>query len=265
KKHCWKLENVLCELKKCVNHLRIKDINIYKMDYNIELPDNSLSLLPSEEYFFIIHNGLKEKIKLQDYQKMYQIPGLYDRVVSLLKYKTPEYLSTFLANELQKTSFTISQLTILELGAGNGIAGEFLKNFGAKKIYGIDIIDEAYDAMNRERPNVYEKYFVEDLSMISSGTSKELNKINFNCLFCSSALSHIPPSAFSYAFNLMKNYAWIVLNLWTKSGFETETGQLIKQMQAQRKLKIISQQNYQHRLTVGGESIMCTAMVGQKI
>jgi len=234
------------------------------MAYHIELPDNSLSLLPSEEYFFIVHNGLKEKIKLQDYQKIYQVTGLYDQIVSLLKYNTPEVLSTLLTNELQKAASTISQLTILELGAGNGIAGELLKNSGAKKIYGVDIIEEAYDAMNRERPNVYEKYFVEDLSMISSETSKILSKINFNCLFCSSALSHIPPSAFSYAFDLMNSHAWIVVNLWITSGFEKGTGALIKQMQAEKTLKIIKQHNYQHRLTVGGEAIMCTGIVAQK-
>ena len=235
------------------------------MSYNIELPDNSLSLLPSEEFFFIVHNGFKEKIKLQDYQKIYQVPGLYDRIVSVLKYKTPEVLSNLLTNELKQAASPISNLTILELGAGNGIAGELLRNLGAKEIYGIDIIEEACDAMNRERPNVYEEYFVEDLSLISSETSKTLNKINFNCLFCSSALSHISPSAFSYAFNLMNNHAWIVVNLWTTSGFEKGTGALIKQMQEQKTLEIIRQHNYQHRLTIGGEPIICTAIIAQKI
>jgi len=234
------------------------------MAYTIELPDNSLSLLPSEEYFFIVHNGLKEKIKLQDYQKIYQITGLYDQVVSLLKYKTPEVLSNLLTKELKKAAFTISQLTILELGAGNGIAGELLKHSGVENIYGVDIIKEAYEAMRRERPNVYKQYFVEDFSMISSETSKALNKINFNCLFCSSALSHISPPAFSYAFDLMNSHAWIVVNLWTTSGFEKGTGALIKQMQAEKTLKIIKQHNYQHRLTVGGEPIMCTGIVAQK-
>ena len=234
------------------------------MAYTIELPDNSLSLLPSEEYFFIVHNGLKEKIKLQDYQKIYQITGLYDQVVSLLKYKTPEVLSNLLTKELKKAAFTISQLTILELGAGNGIAGELLKHSGVENIYGVDIIKEAYEAMRRERPNVYKQYFVEDFSMISSETSKALNKINFNCLFCSSALFHISPPAFSYAFDLMNSHAWIVVNLWTTSGFEKGTGALIKQMQAEKTLKIIKQHNYQHRLTVGGEPIMCTGIVAQK-
>ncbi|ETR72890.1 MAG: methyltransferase type 11 [Candidatus Magnetoglobus multicellularis str. Araruama] len=234
------------------------------MAYNIELPDNNDFLLPSEEYFFMVHNGFKEKIKLQDYQKIYQIPGLYDQIVGILKYKTPEVLSNLLNNEFIKISSTISKLTILELGAGNGIAGERLKRSGAKKVYGVDIIEEARDAMNRERPDVYEKYFIEDLSMVSSETDKALKKIKFNCLFCSSALSHISPSAFSYAFNLMNNHAWIVLNLWKKSGFEEGTGALIKQMEARKILKIIRQENYQHRRTVCGETIICTAMVGQK-
>ena len=52
---------------------------------------------------------------------------------------------------------------MLDLGAGNGMVGEALREHGFEEITGVDITPEAGEAAERDRPGVYADYHVCDL------------------------------------------------------------------------------------------------------
>ena len=72
-------------------------------------------------------------------------------------------------------------------------------------IVGIDIIKEAKKAVKRDRPEIYDDYYVMDLSQPESHDEEKLNNWNFNALVTVAALGFgdIPTQAFINAFNLV--------------------------------------------------------------
>ena len=64
---------------------------------------------------------------------------------------------------------TAAKLRVLDVGAGNGMVGEELDRMGARHIVGVDIIPEAKEAAERDRPGVYDDYFVVDLTDVPAG------------------------------------------------------------------------------------------------
>jgi len=58
----------------------------------------------------------------------------------------------------------MTELRVLDLGAGNGMFGEQLHAVGVARVIGIDICEEAYIACERDRPGIYDAYYVHDFS-----------------------------------------------------------------------------------------------------
>lgn len=58
-------------------------------------------------------------------------------------------------------------IVALDIGAGNGMVGEHLSAMGAETIVGVDILSEAADALERDRPGLYDAYHVADLSAMA--------------------------------------------------------------------------------------------------
>ena len=101
----------------------------------------------------------------------------------------------------------ITELRVLDLGAGNGMMGEVLKRNGVARLVGADIIPEARDAAYRDRPTVYDDYYVADLMNLDADTLEQLREWRFDCLTCVAALGFgdIPPRAFFNAMKLSAN------------------------------------------------------------
>ena len=51
-----------------------------------------------------------------------------------------------------------SDLRVLDLGAGNGIVAERLTEAGVGHIVGVDLLEEAAQAAERDRPDAYDDY-----------------------------------------------------------------------------------------------------------
>ena len=118
---------------------------------------------------------------------------------------------------------------MLDVGAGNGMVGEELDRMGAKHIVGVDIIPEAAEAAERDRPGVYDDYFVVDLTDVPAGELAGCEAHQFNCLTTVAALGFgdIPPEAFTTAYNLVEDGGLIAFNIkerfvtdGDRSGFE---------------------------------------------
>jgi hypothetical protein len=133
---------------------------------------------------------------------------------------------------------------------------------------GVDIIPEAVSATSRDRPGLYDDYYVMDLCEIGEDEKDLLTKWNFNTLVTIAALGYgdIPSHAFVNAFNLLEDGAWIAFNI--KDRFLTEEdGSGFKETldnMFDRCLQISQSESYCHRLSMSGDPLHYMAVVGRK-
>jgi len=77
------------------------DIKKYKIRY----PEKDCILDQDEEWVTIITKGRIEKISLHDYEKIYEFPGLYEKVVyDKLKCDSHRVICELLNNEIEKAA-----------------------------------------------------------------------------------------------------------------------------------------------------------------
>ncbi len=129
----------------------------------------------AEEYCIIEQDGHERRIRFHDYHEIYAIPVLYEHLFhERLKCKSPDVITRLLIEQINKSSDPISELAVFDLGAGNGIVGEILKQNGVNMIVGIDVVPEAAMAARRDRPGVYDDYYIEDLRNLTLDTRRAL-------------------------------------------------------------------------------------------
>lgn len=238
--------------------------------FHVRLPADVNGLTLNNEFFYVKWQGKEQKIRLHEYGKIYKIPGLYEYVIShLLKCVSPEVVSELLIENVIQSKENPSDLIVLDLGAGSGLAAEILTYKGVKSIVGIDIIKEAAMAAQRDRPGVYDGYHIEDVCNLSNTIREKFENQRFNCLICISSLAcgHILPSAFIHAFNLITNRGWIALNL-LRSFFEQRGPagpfNIFHQIIESETLKVKIIHPYHHRLLMDGTAIENVAIIGRK-
>jgi 2-polyprenyl-3-methyl-5-hydroxy-6-metoxy-1,4-benzoquinol methylase len=197
------------------------------LNYQVRLPEHTGDVA-DKEHFFLTKNGQdgqEQKVLLHDYTVMYQNPGLYEYLCyQYLSYQAPRVLASLLIEQLTQAQEAVSEIQLLDLAAGSGLTARELAALGVESITGIDLYPEAGEAAQRESPDLYENYYVEDLAHVKKETSMALSKKGFNCLVCCSALPALPASAFVTAFNIIRPNAWIAFNvlkeIWEDSSAE---------------------------------------------
>ncbi|NEO00624.1 MAG: hypothetical protein F6K50_35830 [Moorea sp. SIO3I7] len=241
-----------------------------KKSYTVTFPNTDENLIRAEEYFILTENDQEQKLRIQDYKQTYKIPGLYEYVlVDLLKYNTHNIISDILINEVTKSQSLASELSVLDLAAGVGLLGQCLKDKGVTSIVGADVVIEAAEAAKRERPNVYNKYYVEEFPNVTNEVHNELENAKFNCLVCASALTGgLPASGFAFAYNLIVDGGWIAFNI-KEDLLDTQSqhngGKMLATIIKEGILSVKAKQSYQHRLSVNGNSLNELALIGVKI
>ncbi|MHB0914386.1 MAG: class I SAM-dependent DNA methyltransferase [Thermoleophilia bacterium] len=224
-----------------------------------------------EEFFFIDIGDERKKIRFHDYEEIYKIQGLYEHLFyERLKCDSPQVVAELLADEMNEGTKSMSDLNVLDLGAGNGIMGKVLAEMGVNSIVGVDIIDEAAEAAERDRPGVYDGYYVEDFTEIDDGLRCDLEKNNLNCMTCVAALgfNDIPMDAFTTGFNLLETEGLVAFNIkpdFMEVGDSTGFACLIKEAIEENCFKLNSVKSYRHRLSVSGDPIDYIAIVGTKV
>jgi len=185
--------------------------------YRIQFPKAESTLLNQDEaYFFLQQSGKQRKIRFHDYDEIYQIPGLYEQLFyDRLKCSSPVKVTSILEAAVKQSQDNFSELRVLDLGAGNGMMGEELKKHGVSRLIGVDIIDEAYDATIRDRPGVYDSYFVEDFTSLDADKKEDIVSWQCDCMVTVAALGFgdIPVKAFIEAFNIIKSEGWVAFNI----------------------------------------------------
>ena len=240
--------------------------------YRVRFPPSDAHHLKQDEvYFYIIENGGREvKIRFHDYDQIYLRPGLYEQLFyDRLKCSSPTKVGEVLERGLAVYNEAITELRVLDLGAGNGMMGEILKSHhGVARLVGADIIPEARDAAYRDRPDVYDEYYVADFTNLRDREREQLGEWSFNCLTSVAALGFgdIPPRAFFNALQLIRPNGWVAFNI--KETFLDRSDQsgfsrFIRELIFSEYLDVYHLERYRHRLSMEGTPLFYFALVGR--
>lgn len=223
-----------------------------------------------ESFFYLIEPKGKKKIRFHDYDTIYKIPGLYEQIFyDRLKCCSPIKVAQILTSSVAQSQKNLTEHRILDVGAGNGIMGAELKNFGVSRLIGIDIITEAKQATERDRPDIYDAYYVMDLCNLDEGEKEELSSWSFNCLTTVAALGFgdIPPMAFMEAFNVIQSEGWVAFNIKETFLDNSDTSgfsRMIRDLIFSEYLDLYHLERYRHRLSIEGEPLYYFAIAGKK-
>ena len=170
---------------------------------------------------------------------------------------------------LESEATAVDNLRAVDLGAGNGMVGEELARIGADSIVGLDLLEEAKEAAERDRPGIYDAYHALNLTDLEPAVRAELEARGFNCLTCVAALGFgdMPPEAFRAAYDLVAPGGWIAFNIRDQfvsgkdsSGF----ARLLERMFSGGELVEHARHRYRHRVSVSGEPLHYVAVIAQK-
>ena len=235
----------------------------------VEFPDD-VARDQDHEWCRVTVDGTTRKIRFHDYDEIYSVPGLYEFLFyEHLECCSPQVVCGLLEDALSGAGMPADTLRVLDLGAGNGMVGEELADLGAGMITGIDLLPEAAAAAERDRPGVYDDYFVLDLTELRNARRRQLRELRFNALVSVAALGFgdIPPRAFAEAFNLVSDGGWIAFNIkedflddGEPTGFSRLIGSVLESGIVERREETV----YCHRLSTSGDPLDYVALVGVK-
>lgn len=216
-------------------------------------------------------DGEWREFRFHDYDRLYEVEGLYERIFyDVLRCDSPPVVRQHLDRALRAAGVRADELRGLDLGAGNGIMGRELLGLGFEAVVGVDIIPEAAEAAERDRPGTYADYYVVDMTDLDDETRASMTEHRFNALTCVAALGFgdIPPRAFSEAYNLVEPGGWVAFNIKEEfldgNGYRSGFARLIGDSMDDGSLEIRVQERYRHRDATNGDPIHYVAMVGTK-
>lgn len=231
---------------------------------------NREALDQDEAYFHLIGAGGPERIRFHDYGEIYRHAGLYEQLFyDRLKCQSPRKVAQVLTDVVREEGDHPSELRVLDFGAGNGMAAEALNAFGVARLIGADIEPEARKALERDRPGLYDQYYIADFTDLDDDLREELFGWSIDCLCCVAALGFgdIPPRAFMEALNLTGKDAWVAFNIKEtfldasdKSGFS----RMIRNLILSDHLDLYHLERYRHRLSMDGTPLHYFAIVARK-
>ncbi len=238
--------------------------------YRIQFPPSNSEQLGQDEVFFtLIEDGEEKRLRFHDYDEIYKRPGLYEQLFyERLRCNSPAKVADLLQRALSTVREPVTELRVIDLGAGNGMMGEVLKREGVARLVGADIIPEARDAAYRDRSTVYDDYYIHDFANLDADVLDELREWRFDCLTCVAALGFgdIPPRAFFNALKLVRTDGWLAFNIKETFLDHTEhTGfsRLVRELIFSKYLDIYHLERYRHRLSMEGKQLFYYALVGR--
>lgn len=232
-------------------------------------PEQEHDLAQDEAYFNLIEEGTARKILFHEYDRIFSKPGLYEQLFyERLKCTSPIKVAELLHDSLTSERVSCSELRVLDLGAGNGMMAEQLRNLGVARIVGADILPEARAAAYRDRPTSYDDYVVADFTKLNGDRNEELTEWRFDCLTSVAALGFgdIPPKAFFAAMKFLKTDGWVAFNIketFLDHSDDTGFSRFIRELIFSEYLDVYQLERYTHRLSMEGVPLKYFALVGR--
>jgi len=238
--------------------------------HRIQFPSSQEhDLSQSEAYFHVVENGEQVKLLFHDYEAIFSRPGLYEQLFyERLMCTSPQKVTELLKRSLIAERQSCSELRVLDLGAGNGIMAQTIRDEGAARVVGVDIIPEARTAAYRDRPTAYDDYWVTDFTALSEEQTKELGEWNFDCLTSVAALGFgdIPPEAFFAALRLISVDGWVAFNIketFLDHSDNTGFSRFVRELIFSKYLRVYQLERYIHRVSMEGVPLHYYALVGR--
>ena len=181
----------------------------------VRFPALDGALPQHEEWCEIYVQGTWRKLRFHDYGEIYRQKGLYEHLFyERLDCDSPRRVVELLA-DVRRQQGSEEPLLALDLGAGNGIVGEALCEIGAERVVGVDILPEAREAAQRDRPAVYGQYIVADLCDPPLDVIERMRAARYNALVCVAALGFgdIPPLAYYHALGFLPTGGLLAFNI----------------------------------------------------
>ena len=169
----------------------------------------------------------------------------------------------------QSIDQNFSELRVLDLGAGNGLMGDALKKYGVARIVGVDIEPMAKEAVYRDCTGIYDDYYIEDFTNLSSAKIDEFKEWSFDCLTTVAALGFgdIPVKAFHQAANLVSENGWIAFNIkesFLQPSDQSGFSKYVRNLILSEYWEVHVLERYKHRLSMEGVPLYYYGIVVRK-
>lgn len=223
-----------------------------------------------QEWCEVTHGGTSRRVRFHDYSEIYKVPRLYERLFyAELQCSSPNVVSRLLRQALQTTGYEPSSLRVLDVGAGNGLVGEAVRGLGVSSVVGVDILDEAGAAAQRDRPHVYDDYVVADLTELTDEQRVRLSAPGHNCLTCVAALGFgdMPPEALLAALRFISPTGWVAFCIKERFLEDEDPGgfaDLMNSLIDDGSIEVLERQRYRHRLSATGRPLYYEAIVARR-
>ncbi len=240
------------------------------------MPDLDVTFLPrrgasqSEEVFEVrLADGEVRTLRVQDYDDVYAVPGLYEEVVQRrLACRSPEVISRALVAAAEGRGVPAADLRVFDLGAGNGVVGEALRDLGVRHVVGLDPSLTAAGAARRDRPGTYADYLTCGVEDPRAGDAVAAHGLT--CVIAAGAVGegHIPPEAFGALWRRLPAPALFGLTL--KADDAAQEAAVVERFLEASGLgrepaaEVLSTEVFVHRRTMTGEPLHYTAVVGAR-
>ncbi|MEA2166916.1 MAG: hypothetical protein QOF76_216 [Solirubrobacteraceae bacterium] len=239
--------------------------------FTITFPQRDAGEVPQDvELCDVTYGGETQRIRFHDYTDIFDVPGLYEHLFhEELQCCSPRVVSELLGAEVAARGLAPNALRVFDVGAGNGLVGEELRNLGVDTLVAADILPAARAAAERDRPGLYDEYLVADLTDLDASETALLEEQDFNCLVTVAALGFgdMPPEAFRVAYDMVADGGLVALTINEKfldGGDGSGFSDVIEAGVASGALKIVQRERYRHRLSVTGDPIHYVAVVLEK-
>ena len=236
--------------------------------HNISFPITEPGALAQDQAYFLLREGGEVlRLRFHDYAEIYRRPGLYEQLFyERLRCISPAKARDVLLKVLADNQQDVHSLRVLDLGAGNGMMGDLLE---AARVIGVDILPEARDACERDRPHAYDAYYVTDMTRLDEAAARQMRSWQLDGLTCIAALGFgdIPVAAFAQAYNLISPGGWIVFNVketFLNEGDRTGFSRLVQELMFSELLELHHLERYRHRLSIDGAPLFYYLVAGRK-
>lgn len=148
----------------------------------------------------------RRRVGFHDYAAIYAVPGLYEAAFyeGLGMCSAAEVVGLF-ASALADTGQGPANQRVLDLGAGNGMGADMLRELGVELLVGLDVEPTARDAAVRDRPGGYDDYLVGDLGAFGQAELAALRDRRLTALVALAAIGegHVPPATLQTGLDLL--------------------------------------------------------------
>ncbi|MHC1558498.1 class I SAM-dependent methyltransferase [Actinomycetospora sp. C-140] len=235
--------------------------------WTVEL-DTTPGRRQAQEEFLLRHpDGETERITLHDYARVYSVPGLYEDVVQRrLECASPATVAEALVEAAGERG--VEGMRAFDLGAGNGVVGEELRDRGVTVVAGADGVPEAREAAHRDRPGLYAHYLVGERLDVEEVT-RLVRDEGLTALVAAGAVGqgHVPVDALAQLWEAFPPGSYLALTL--AAGDEDHDVTDVEAMLAAtagsaHPSRTVVRRRFRHRVSMAGTELFYLVLVAVK-